>query len=207
MLATDVNNPDFMGAVSNPDALLYVEFYWHEPIDKWASDEQSLAAGKRVTVKGQKMPYVRIMKPGDQLSIVEVPVREDHKRRWPEKWLYWQMAEGLIDDGQNIPGWKLEEWSHLDEKPDFLRELKFLRFHTVEQVAGASDSQLQKIGMAGPGLREQARVDLRNKMGAEVREQLALKDKEISDMKKRMDDMAATLATLKPDKTLHVKHG
>ncbi len=49
MLATDLNNPDFQGAV-NPDSQLYVEFYMHKAIDKWRSDEQSVEQGRRVTI-------------------------------------------------------------------------------------------------------------------------------------------------------------
>ena len=89
MLASDLNNPEFVGAV-NPDSLLYVEFYWHEPIDKWSSEQATMKAGKRVVIKLPKQPFVRIMRPGDQTTIVETAVREDHKARWPEKWMYWQ---------------------------------------------------------------------------------------------------------------------
>ena len=185
MLATDVNNPEFVGA-TNPDAQLYVEFYWNEPVDKWASEEASAKAAKRVVIKRERQPFVRIMRPGDATSILETAVREDHKQRWPDKWLYWMMAEGLIEEGEGIPGWKLEEWPHLSDKPDILRELKFLRFHTVDQVAGASDAQVQKLGMGGPGLREQAKIDLRERIGKEVKSQMAEKDKQIADMQEQL---------------------
>ena len=190
MLASDVNNPEFVGAV-NPDSQLYVEFYWHEPVNKWASEEATQKAGKRVVVKGERQPFVRIMRPGDQTTILETAVREDHKQRWPEKWLYWMMAEGLVDEGAGVPGWKIDEWPHLKDQPDLLRELKFLRFHTVDQVAGASDAQVQKLGIGGPGLREQAKVDLRERMGREVKDQMAQKDKEIADMKEQLAKLTA----------------
>jgi hypothetical protein len=41
--------------------------------------------------------------------------------------------------------------------------LQILKFQTVEQVATASDNQLQRIGMGGVGLRERARNYLLNK--------------------------------------------
>ena len=192
MLASDLNNPEFQGAVPNPDALLYVEFYWHEPVDKWASEVASQEKGKRVTVKLPRQPFVRIMRPGDQTSIIETPVREEHKMRWPDRWLYWQMAEGMIDD-QKVPGFQLEDWNHLADKPELLRELKFARFQTVDQVAGASDAQVQKLGIGGPGLREQARADLRNRMGSEMREAMAAKDRELAEMKERMARLEAML--------------
>ncbi len=196
MLASDIGNPDFVGA-QNPDSILYVEFYWHEPVDKWGSEVASQEAGKRVVKKLPKQPFVRIMRPGDKDTIVETAVREDHKQRWPEKWLYWQMAEGIIDGGENVPGWKLEEWAHLDDKPELLRDLKFARFYTVEQIAGSSDAQVQRLGIGGLGLREQARVDLRNKMGREVKEAIDAKDKEISDMKAKQEAQAKEIAEMR----------
>lgn len=177
-----MNNPDFVNP-TNPDALLYVEFYWHEPVDKWASEVKSAEAGKRVTVKGPKTAFVRIMRPGDQTTIIETAVEERHKQRFPEKWLYWQMAEGVIED-QKVPGWQMDEWTYLDDKPDLLRDLKHARFQTVDQLAGASDGQVQKLGIGGLGLREQARVDLRNRMGKEMASDMAKKDAEIEALKK-----------------------
>jgi hypothetical protein len=188
MLATDLNNTEFAGA-QNPDSQLYVEFYWHEPIDKWQSEVETARLGKRIIVKGPKQAYVRIMRPGDQTSIVETAVREDHKQRWPDKWMYWQMAEGLVEEGEGIPGWQIAEWPYLQDKPELMRELKFLRFHTVDQMAGASDAQVQKLGIGGPGLREQARVDLRERIGKQVNAQMVEKDRQIAEMQARMEKL------------------
>ena len=174
MVASDLNNPAFVGAM-NPDTLLSVEFYWHEPEDVLKSE----AAGKIIRLP--KQPYIRIMAPGDKTSIVESPVFERHKARWPDKWLYWQIKEGLIEGAQDVPGWKIEEWTHLT--PEQVRELKFLRFSVVEQIAGASDDQVQKLGMGGLAIREAARQALRARMGAEVREEMNKKDAEISALK------------------------
>jgi hypothetical protein len=51
--------------VENADSKLYVEFYTHE----------------RKPHVGQ--PFVRIMVPGDKTNILDQPVREDHKQRFP----------------------------------------------------------------------------------------------------------------------------
>lgn len=196
MLASDLNNPEFAGAM-NPDALLYVEFYWHEPIDKWGSEQASLKAGKNVILKLPKQPFVRIMRPGDQTTIIECAVREDHKQRWPEKWLYWQMSEGLAE-GDKVPGWQLEDWPYLNDKPELLRELKFTRYQTVDQLAGASDAQVQKMGVGGMGIREQARVDLRNHVGKEFQDQLKAKEKETAELKERLAKLESVIMQQKP---------
>jgi hypothetical protein len=174
MVASDLNNPAFVGPI-NPDTMLHVEFYWHEPEDVHKSE----AAGKIVRLPRQ--PYIRIQNPGDKTSIVESPVFERHKARWPDKWLYWQIKEGLIEGAAEVPGWKVEEWTHL--QPEQGRELKYLRFSVVEQIAGASDEQIQKLGMGGLGLREAAKQALRARMGAEMREEMNKKDAEISALK------------------------
>lgn len=189
MLASDLNNPEFVNP-QNPDSLLFVEFYWHQPLDAVKSAE----AGKEV--RGEKQPYVRIQKPGDATSIIETPVREDHKRRWPDRWLYWQMKEGLIDGGREVAGWKIEEWPLLNA--DQVRELHYKRFFVVEQIAGASDSQLQGLGMGGLGLREQAKKALRERMGTETKDALAQKDAEIAEMRDRLARLEAALIVQAP---------
>lgn len=173
MLASDLNNPEFVNPM-DPDALMHVEFYWHEPVDGWASRVQ----GK--TVKLPKQVFVRIMKPGDQTSILEVPIREDHKKRWPQKWLYFQMQEGLADKGVQIQGWKITEWDELNGQDELIRNLQFLRFHTVEQIAGASDAQIQGMGIGGPGLRDRAVAALRNHVSAGVKAQIEARDAKIA---------------------------
>ena len=187
MLASDLANPEFVGS-KNPDDALFVEFYMHEGLDK----NKTLEKGKRI--KLDPSPYVRIQVPGDKTSVIETPAREDHKRRWPQKWLYFQMQEGMVTGDQDLPGWKLEEWDHLDAEQ--VRELKYNRFTIVEQIAGASDAQIQKLGMGGVALREAAKRALRDKMGAEVREEIERKDKEIAELKIADQENKARLAKL-----------
>ena len=205
MLASDLNNPAFVGPV-NPDSLLAVEFYWHEPELVHESEE----AGK--LIRGPKAQYVRIQAGGDHTSIMECPVREEHKRRWPDRWLYWQIQEGLLNDtGADVPGWKLDEWTRLS--PEQLRDLKYHRFSVVEQLAGASDAQVQRLGMGGLGLREEARQALRARMGVETKQALEAKDAEIATLKaaqaaseERMAKIEQMLAA-QAQNTLHAKRG
>ena len=193
MLASDLNNPEFSNPM-NPEALLHVEFYWHAPIDKWQSQLQEKE------VHGARIPFVRIMRPGDNTSIHETAVRDDHKRRWPQLWLAWQVKEGMIEGGADIPGWKIEDWPVI--KDEQRHELKYLRFHTVEQIAGASDAQVQRLGIGGVGLREQARMALKERHREQYKAELEAKDKELSDMKARLSKLEAAL-TPKAD-TLHI---
>jgi len=186
MLASDLNNPEFVNP-KNPDDLLHVEFYWHEPIDEWASAEQ-----KR-EVRRPRIPFVLIMRAGDNTSIIRTPVRDDHKARWPRKWLAWQMQEGLIEGNVDVPGWRLEDWPVLT--PEQLHEMKYLRFSTVEQLAGASDSQIQRLGMGGIGLRERARAALKEKTEHEIEAAVAERDKELAELRKEVQEMRDFMRT------------
>lgn len=210
LLATDLQNTEFQGAVSNPNSLLHVEFYMGKPLDQWSTEQESAKAGRYVRVYHKEEPYVRIMRPGDQNSIIEVRVREEHKQNWPEKWLYFQMREGMVEE-HDIPGWKIEEWPHLLDKQDLLRDLKYGRFSTVEQVAGASDAQCQKMGMGAQGLREQARVDLRKKVSLDLNDQINAKDKKIEDLTGAMEILREQVAMLMEAQTAPAaagkKHG
>lgn len=194
MLASDLNNKEFQGAV-NPDDMLHVEFFWKEPVSKWQSETQ----GKEV--RGKRIPFVRMMKPGDQTSVIETAVRDDHKARWPQRWLRWQMKEGLIEGADNEPGWKIEEWDGIKESQ--VHELKYLRFNTVEKIAGASDAQIQRLGIGGIGLREQAKLAIKERSRAEYKSEMDLKDKEINDMRDRLAKLEALLPAGGKD-TLHV---
>ena len=191
MLASDVNNPEFMGAIPNPAAALHVQFYMHEPILKYQSEKE----GKEI--RGPKVPYIRMMKPGDQYSIIETAVRDDHKRRFANLWLNFQMKEGMIEGNADLPGWKIEDWPALKE--DQLHEMKYMRFHTVEQLAGASDAQIQRLGMGGIGIREQARAALKARSRSEYEAEMKAKDKELDDMKGRLAKLEAMLTAPKQD--------
>jgi hypothetical protein len=193
MLASDLNNPEFTGA-RNPDDGLYKEFFWHEPVDGWASMEKSKEAQRNIVVKLPKQPFIRIMVPGDKTTEFTAAVTEAHKQRFPRQWLAWQIAEGLVGGEEDIPGWKLSEWNELDQQ--MCRELLYLRFQTVEQLAGASDKQIQGIGMGGVNLRERARVALRNKMGAETKAALDAKDAETAALKKQLEDLQAQVTAM-----------
>jgi hypothetical protein len=185
MLASDLDNQKFQGA-TNPDSLLHVEFMWKQPVDKWKTEH----TGKEVLLP--RLPYIRIMRPGDQTSVHETPVRDDHKRRFAQKWLAWQMKEGLIEGANaDVPGWKLEDWPQINETQR--RELQHMRFSTVEQVAGASDGQIQRIGIGGVGLREQARAALKAKNRSEFEAEIKAKDKEMVEMRERLAKLEAML--------------
>lgn len=193
-IASDLDNPNFQGPV-NPDKLLHKEFYWHEPNDVNKTAVESEKAGKLVRVKGPRTIYIRIMARGDKNSIIERAKTLGDEIRFADEWRMFQINEGLIDAGENQPGWKIENkveglWELTDDE---ISKLKFLRFYTVEQIAGASDSQIEKLGMGGLGMRKRAAEACKARATETVRAELDEKDRQLSDMKARLEKMEAML--------------
>jgi len=169
--------------IANADSHLHVEFYISEEKD----------------YKGK--PFIRIIVPGDKTNIVEQMVRDDHKERFPRQWLYFQMKQN--EQAGELPGTPLRTWAEAD--PEFinagrLEELQILKFQTVEQVATASDSQLQRIGMGGSGLREKARLFLTQKNRADGSAELEKTRQELDELKAQMAELIAARKPGRPKK-------
>lgn len=162
--------------IANADSHLHVEFYMYDK------------------APFKDTPFVRIMVPGDKTNIIEQPARDHHKERFIRQWLHFQSQNS---DGV-VVGTKLEQWHN--DKPDDLSdyqmaELQILKFQTVEQVATATDTQLQRIGMGATGLRERARSYLAHKNQSESNSELAKTRSELDELKAQM---AILMAQRKP---------
>lgn len=128
--------------ISNADNSLHVEFY--------KSQEEGY----------KDVPFVRIHIPGDKTTVIDQPVREDHKERFVRQWLYFQMKN---NEGAEVYGTMLSKWN-ADDPKEFdkfqMEELQILKYQTVEQVSTSTDAQLQRVGMSGFALRDKARAYL-----------------------------------------------
>lgn len=157
--------------VAPAERKLYVEFYVHD----------------RDPYKG--FDFIRKMVPGDKTNIIERPVRESDKAEFPQHWLHFQMM-----NGGPVIGTPLVEW-HKTMPDDFnsnqLDEMTALKFQTVEQLAGASDSQLQRIGMGGLALRQRARdfLSFKNRSGSNAEHEATRR--ELDELKAQMAELLA----------------
>lgn len=160
--------------IDNPDSRMSVTFY--------ISKEKGY----------EGVPFVNIQTPGDTTNIVDTPVREDHKQRFTRQWLYFQMQ----NDDAPVVGTALMEWHR--ERPNELSdhqmaELGILKFQTVEQIATASDRQLQRIGMGAEGLRTLAQAFVRGRNAAQSSKEL---DETKALLKAQGEQMAAMAAQM-----------
>lgn len=185
MLASDANNPNFVGA-ANPDSLLHVVFYMRSDQDNFKSEKE----GRPIFYE---VPYVKIMSPGNQLSEIDTPVREDHKRRFPVQWAAFQNSHAPQDQ---IIGTPVEQWPAITRAQ--AEELRGVKFFTVEQIAGASDLQVQRLGMNGPVLKQKAQAFLSVAKDTALEQRQAAeilkKDQELAELRNRMARLEEMLA-------------
>jgi len=195
-LETDVANPNFSGA-HNPDDLLWVQFSIKPQQDMFKSQKEN-----RPIFFDQLRIEIRV--PGNNLLTIDRPATEDDKLRFPRHWAYFQQTHGA--EGQNI-GTPISQWPLL--RPSQVEELRALRFYTVEQVAFASDEQINRTGMiAGMspfGFRERAKLYLEtakdNSIAVKQAEEIKARDAKLAQMEKDMQEMKAMLeAATKPAK-------
>ena len=133
MLASDLANKEFLGA-TNPDSKLAVKFYSKPVQNNFETQKQ----GKPVF---QDVDMIRIEVPGDKNSIADTFARPHHIERFPIQWARYKNAQGdLQETGTPLSHWQLITGAQAEE-------LKAQKFRTVEAIAGASDAQLQSIGM------------------------------------------------------------
>ena len=121
--------------VNNPDSRLNVKFY-----QKAIQNEFKSALEGRPIM--EMRDFIIIEVPGNTLSIIDTFAAPEHKDRFPVQWARYQNEK---TDG-DIEGTLLHDWPVLNSA--IAAELKHFKFYTVEQVAAASDAQLNTLGMA-----------------------------------------------------------
>jgi len=199
------------------DARLQVRFYKRAV----KQDQESLDAGRDIY---KEFDFVHICVAGDTLTEIDTYALNNHKVRFPIQWAQYMNRVG--EDDQEVVGTPVSEWPLVSKSQ--AEELRALKFKTVESVAGASDAQLQRMGMAAGmspyAFRDKARAFLNlatnaaetDKREAEInalKEELAKKELETAKMKAETDaklaqmqeQMAAILAAVGEKKTRKTK--
>lgn len=149
----------YVGETSNGDEFLDVRFYTK-------------------IIDDVEVEFINVKVPGDKTLEIDVPVDESHQRRFNRKY-------NAFKDMRMASGTPVEDW---DDVPDaFKRELKYLGFSFVEQVAGAPDSAFARV-MGGVQWRVKAQAFLnRGKLGA---------DHVILKQQREIDELKAQMAAL-----------
>jgi hypothetical protein len=164
-----------MGVTERPNIRIEEFFVKYRPVVEGSSELKAIE-------------YCRWAPKGQKLSIIEDRIK-DLKRdavMWPviqPHYLAWQKGQEITDSGT-----ALEVWPALSKE-----QIKVLKSHdvrTIEDVAEMLDSQRAKIGLPGMvSLQQAAKRFLEARVGDRVETALAQKDREISDLKAKMDEM------------------
>lgn len=190
------------------DARLQVRFY-KKPIQQ---EQESIDAGRPIY---KEFDFVHICVAGDTLTEIDTYALQQHRQRFPIQWANYMNRVGANDE--EVVGTPVAEWPLVSKSQ--AEELRAIKFFTVEAIAGASDQQLQRMGMAAGmspfAFRDKAKAFLNlainsaetDKRESEInalKEELAKKDLETAKIKaetdaklaKMQDQMAAILVAV-----------
>ena len=170
-----------MSDVNNPDSRLNVKFYQRAIENQF----KSALEGRPIM---EMRDFIIIEVPGDNLTVIDTFAVDEHKKRFPVQWARYQNEK---TDG-DVEGTLLHDWPVLNAA--VAAELKHFRFYTVEQIAEASDAQLNTLGMAAGmsplSLRDKAKAFLSSAKGS------ALVQQQADELRKRDDELSAMKAQL-----------
>ena len=191
--------------IQNPNGRLVV--FFHKMAKK--NDFKSEQEGRPIF---DDVVYIKKMVPGDSLSIIDRPMYESDKSEFPMQWSHFKNRQ---EGEQMVSGTPLIEWPIISTAQ--AEELRGLKFYTVENIADASDAQLQRIGMlAGMSphsFRDKARLFLNKAKGlaedskreeelAKLREENAKikaeTDAKLAQMQEQMANILAAVGEKKP---------
>ena len=170
--------------VNSPDSRLNVKFY-----------QKAIQNNFKTALEGRPImemaDFILIEIPGNSNLTIDTFVSDTDKQRFPVQWARYQNEK---TDG-DIEGTLLHDWPVLNTA--VAAELKHFKFYTVEQIASASDAQLNTLGMAAGmsplALRDKAKAFLGSAKDTAYAQQLAEKSSKQDEMIARMEAQIAEL--------------
>lgn len=97
----------------------------------------------------RELPYVEIRLPGQNKSVINRPVKDADKERWPQAWAAFQQRQTGV-----IGGTPLKEWPYLTRTR--VAELHAMDIFSIEQLAGMPEANALNLGPDGYDLRKRA---------------------------------------------------
>ena len=171
---------------NSPDSRLNIKFYQRAVQNNFKSNLE----GRPIM---EMRDFILIEVPGNQTLSIDTFAQDEDKKRFPIEWARYQNEKV---DGE-IEGTLLNDWPVLNAA--VAAELKHFKFYTVEQIAGASDAQLNTIGMAAGmspfALRDKAKAFLSSAKDTALVQQQADELSKRDEIIARMEAQIAELAS------------
>ena len=177
---------------------------YHGKIDATSSGSMHVEFFDRSEAVGQKngLPdyqmreYVMIHYPGGKDRQI-FPVTDEHRTRWPRQYAAFKNVNQSQIVGRPIEEWPVASRAQVDL-------LKVLNLYSVDQLAQASDSVIERIGLGGRELREKARLYVKEAESGDglaslVSQLEAMKD-EIAELKAEKEELKKQAVKKEKDK-------
>lgn len=84
--------------------------------------------------------HVKIMEPGDKLSVVDRPAVDSDKQRWPMQYNQFTMGKKQVSEGAPLD-------LLFPDKPNIVATLNNFNIQTIEQLAALSAHSISTVGM------------------------------------------------------------
>ena len=167
------------------DEKVYAEFYIHPRKNEQKSEKE----GRDIY---EDVPYVKIMAAGDKDNIVQRPVRDTDKQRFPRQWQAFLNKEEQVQEGT-----PLAEWAGISRSQ--VEELKAFGIRTVEALANMPDTANSNF-MAIGGLKQKAKAFMEDSKLMAPIERL---NKENTDLRAEIDSLKQQMANLQTSPVAH----
>lgn len=144
----------------------------------------------------QERDYITIMVPGDKDSVIERPATDMDRQRFPIHYAAFKQKQ----QQETVSGTPLKMATFISQAQ--AKELEYFHIFTVEQLAGMSDAQAQKI-MGFQRLKQNAADYLTASKDAsaltQMREELSQRDVQIAHLTKVVEGLTAKLEKLEKE--------
>lgn len=161
------------------DSQLVVIFYTKAVFNAALSQEKGVRQYENQT-------WIKMHPPGERLNIIDRPVENGDKNRFPRQWNLFLQNKSQIPDGTPID-------LLFANNPAIADNLRAFGVHTIQQCANLSAHAMDTIGMGANDWKNMAKQYLENaKSGAaflQLKSEVAQKDQEIKLLKRQFEQL------------------
>jgi hypothetical protein len=169
-------------------------------IFRWESIQNQAKSRELGRPYYERHMYVMIHPPGERLNIIDRPVQETDKQRWPRQWNAFVANRAFVPEGTPIA-------QLFPANPEIADMLRGLGIHTIEMCAKMTPHAIDTVGMGAQDWVNKARTYLESaqrgvdyhkieKMQIDHQHEVNALKNQIADLVSRMNSMQSAQAAL-----------